>query len=272
MIQSGVYYIDNVPLNQTVFAQDPEFPALTADVSERLPEISGVISPGDPAGERGIFVGNAASQADIESYAVLLDERTLLAGAADLFAACLRHSGWSENAQVSEFKGFGKKEAIIVSGSTVHHDLAGTPYFQRKQVPMISMPFPVFELKDPPKAWFSALDEVYRLHHSIAISVGHPVRTGVRTALRLRNIMALATSSLVDVQLPDELVVEGGATAFAVLKALGWSGFRVTDEIAPGVVRMSLTMNLEDLNIWNHKEVHITLKPGSYPWGEQIFQ
>jgi uncharacterized protein YgbK (DUF1537 family) len=269
VIRQGVYYIDEVPLDQTVFSQDPEFPALTADIRSRFPRISGVVSPGEPVGDRGVFVGNAASQADVAAYAALVDERTLAAGAADFFVAYLHHSGWKEDTEIAEFKGLGNKNAIVVCGSTVHHDLTDRPWFRRKNVAMMTMPLPVFELKNYPDGWFLSLSEVYDNQRSIAISVGHPVPKNVRAnmAHRLRNIMALATLSLITRRLPDELIIEGGATAFAVLRALGWSRFRVTEEIAPGVVRMSLNMS----KIRSKKEIHVTLKPGSYEWGERIF-
>ncbi|WP_354667166.1 nucleotide-binding domain containing protein [uncultured Duncaniella sp.] len=50
--------------------------------------------------------------------------------------------------------------------------------------------------------------------------------------------------------------MEGGATAYASLQKLGWDTFTITDEIAPGVIRMRAPNG-----------THVTMKPGSYPWG-----
>jgi len=271
IVRDGIYYIDEIPLDRTGFAHDPEYPAFSADVRKRLPGITEVISSDSKIGKKGIFAGNAENKADIEAYLACKDSRTLFAGGADLFSAYLGKSGWKQK-ELPRFEGLGVKDAILICGSTVQHNLTDLEYFKRKNVTFMTMPQAVFDLKTNPQGWFIALNEVYELHHSIAISVGHPIRKGAKYALRLRNIMALAASSLVDTRLPDELIIEGGATAFAVLKALGWNCFRITDEIAPGVVRMALTMNLEDLNIWEEKNVHITLKPGSYPWGDRLFQ
>ena len=94
------------------------------------------------------------------------------------------------------------------------------------------------------------------------LTIGYPSTGGKEFALRLRNTLSEAVSALVGEACPEELVIEGGATAFAILKALGWSRFRLTDEVAPGVVRMQWT---------GGENVHVTLKPGSYPWGE-LFQ
>nr|WP_286524181.1 nucleotide-binding domain containing protein [Duncaniella freteri] len=51
-------------------------------------------------------------------------------------------------------------------------------------------------------------------------------------------------------------MIEGGATAYASLQRLGWDTFTITDEIAPGVIRMRAPNG-----------THVTMKPGSYPWG-----
>ena len=271
IIRDGIYYISGEAIDRTFFAHDPEFPAATANVKERLQGITAVISAGDPLGESGIFLANAESLEDIEACLRKTDDSTFLAGGSDLFTVYLRILGWKEK-PLTAFEGFGSRDTIVVCGSTTQQSLDEFEYFKRRNVPMETMPKEVFELKQHPRTWFTALNEIYELHHSIAISINHPIRKESNFAHRLRNIMALAVSSLVDTRLPHELVMSGGSTAFAVLQALGWNRFQVTDEIAPGVVRMALEGSLEDYDIWEDYEVHITLKPGSYPWGENLFK
>ena len=70
--------------------------------------------------------------------------------------------------------------------------------------------------------------------------------------------MAEVCCGLLSVSLPDELVIEGGATAFAILQHMPWQSFLITNEVSPGVVRMKT----------ENENLHITLKPGSYDWGE----
>ena len=270
IVRDGIYYIDGVPLNETFFARDPEFPAATADLRKRFPEIAAVLSPGDTLGETGIFAANAETEADVESYISLKDPDTVLAGGADFFTAYLRSLGWKER-ESPPFEGLGSRNALVVCGSTAQHSLTEFDYFKRREVPVVTMPDDVFNLKHDPKMWFIALDEVYELHHSIAVAVGHPVRKGANYAHRLRNIISLAVSSLIDTRLPEELVIEGGSTAFSILRILGWSCFRVTDEIAPGVVRMALAGDPDELDL-EPEGIHITLKPGSYSWGDTLFR
>ena len=69
--------------------------------------------------------------------------------------------------------------------------------------------------------------------------------------------MAEMARRLVSRHHPDSLIIEGGATAWATLNALGWHEFQIERQVAPGVVQMrSVTSG-----------TLVTLKPGSYPWG-----
>ena len=70
-------------------------------------------------------------------------------------------------------------------------------------------------------------------------------------------MMAEKARQLVAEHRPDHLIIEGGATAWATLQALGWTDFAITAQLAPGVVQMSATNG-----------TLVTLKPGSYPWGD----
>ena len=81
-------------------------------------------------------------------------------------------------------------------------------------------------------------------------------RTGKEVAVHLRTMMAAKAKELVAVYCPQHLIIEGGATAWATLQALGWTDFTITAQLAPGIVQMSATNG-----------TLVTLKPGSYPWG-----
>ena len=56
---------------------------------------------------------------------------------------------------------------------------------------------------------------------------------------------------------PGELLVEGGATAAAILQRLHLQAFTPVEELAPGVIRMQVAGN---------RQLCLTLKPGSYDW------
>jgi uncharacterized protein YgbK (DUF1537 family) len=59
------------------------------------------------------------------------------------------------------------------------------------------------------------------------------------------------------------LLVEGGSTASALMRKLGWTQLRVTGEIAPGVV---------SLEVEGDSRRSLTVKPGSYRWPDAVWE
>ena len=77
VIKNGLYYINKVPIHETAFSYDPEFPAKTSVLKERFPD----------AEANGIIMPDAESMDDIRNIIGLYnDGKTLFAGAADLFS------------------------------------------------------------------------------------------------------------------------------------------------------------------------------------------
>ncbi len=256
-VQHGVYYIDGVPLNNTLFADDPEYPARSSDVAELLGEGVRTIEPYQALPTEGIYAGNCATPEEMETQVAKADEDTLLVGAADSFLCFLQAQGFSTAGSPPARKLSLSSGMIVVCGSTADN----TEVFSRVSLPHCRMPREVFEGRGDEQAWIESIRREYTEKGSVMLSVGHPPAGGHDTALRLRKLMARATSDLLKTRLPGELIVEGGATAFALIEEMGWSSFGVTDEIAPGVVRLSID---------GLPGTCLTLKPGSYPWGEII--
>ncbi len=238
VIREGVYYIDGLPLAQTAFAHDPEFPALTSSVRERFPE----------AEDMGMIIPDVSSASDIRHWLNVAGGQALLAGAADLFVELLHLMGLSRLSEESEFR-FPLEKVVAVCGST-----QSSPGLL--PVPVAYMPLDLYEGRADCGEWLSMADSVYAAAHAVALAVRHHHLTGKEVAVRLREAMADVVQALVGRHRPDELVIEGGATAFACCHSLGIAGFSKVRQLAPGVVRMCGDSGL-----------HITLKPGSYPWG-----
>jgi len=58
----------------------------------------------------------------------------------------------------------------------------------------------------------------------------------------------------------SELMIEGGATAYAITRKLGWHSFIPQQELAQGILRMQVV---------GGNDIHLTIKPGSYEWPAQ---
>ena len=61
----------------------------------------------------------------------------------------------------------------------------------------------------------------------------------------------------------NELIIEGGATAYSIIQTLQYTKFYPTHELGPGSIRMKVEEN---------KDIYLTLKPGSYVWPDSVWQ
>lgn len=247
IIRSGTYYIYGVPISETDFKFDPEFPALSSSLAERFPTMRPYRSG---AGE-GMYYADAESLADISRVVEEADADTLLAGAADLFE-CLLSKEFPEAAKSKRPLPHVdlSSDIVIVRGSTLSKaiDLG---------IPVSAMPADVYNGDASTAEWQAEALRAYSGRHAVILSFGqnHGL-TGKQAATRLRTQMGEVAVALVSAHSPKELIIEGGATAYSLLSRLGWHDYTLTDQIAPGVVRMLSAQG-----------THVTLKPGSYPWG-----
>lgn len=249
-IRNGIYYIKGVPIADTAFSYDPEFPAHTSSLKERFPD----------AGDHGIIMPDAESTDDIRRVIERYDDgNTLFAGAADLFTAVLPKgqgidrltSSTSHTSLTSTTgpTGLSRPSVLILCGSTQSRPLD-------LGIPVAPMPREVYDGERGADYWYQFLTSHLSPLTSLILTIPHTHRTGKEVAVHLRTVMAEMARRLVSLHRPDQLIVEGGATAWATLNALGWHEFQIERQAAPGVVQMSATNG-----------TLVTLKPGSYPWG-----
>ena len=241
VIRNGIYYINNIPIHETDFSFDPEFPARTSVLRERFPN----------AEEKGIIMPDAENEEDIRNIIAEYDDgKTIFAGAADLFSAmigmgCGRLKEPIAKRPIPIIQN--KNSTLILCGSTQSKTLD-------LGIPVAPMPQEIYDGSDDMSLWDTTAYE--QEQHSLILSIPHTHRTGKEVAVHLRTVMAEKARQLVAKHCPDQLIIEGGATAWATLQALGWTEFTITAQLASGVVQMSATTG-----------TLVTLKPGSYPWG-----
>ena len=245
VIKDGIYYINNVPIHETDFSFDPEFPATTSALKERFPD----------AEQYGIIMPDAESEEDIRRViAKYNDGKTLFAGAADLFSALLNANHGDRPSDSSlRLANHGVSphdshdSTLILCGSTQSKPLD-------LGIPTAPMPREIYDGSDDLSLWDT---KRYADAHSFILTMPYTHRTGKEVAVHLRTVMAAKAKELVAEHCPQHLIIEGGATAWATLQALGWAEFTITALFAPGVVQIkSVTTG-----------ILVTLKPGSYPWG-----
>ena len=262
IIRNGRYYVDGRPLDETAFSYDPEYPARTSSVKELLNDehvsIMTLADSPDPMGEDiRIYIAEAASYNEMRTQAEKAGAGIMPAGGADFLDVllCMSHTARPTDTKSKRIRL--PERTIIVCGSTQSEDLTDRPFVTRTGAYVATMPTDVFN-GAPPDEWIASVAQAYASRKSAVITIGKQENKGAGYAVRLKGIMAEAVRRSVEASLPEMIIIEGGATAFAVIQALGWNTFGIKSEYAPGIVGMT------------HGKTEIILKPGSYPWGENF--
>jgi len=256
-IKDGVYRVNGRPIGLTQFRDDPEYPAENSDVSAILgagPEGVHVCRLSDAFAETGIMVGEGETHQELRDWADRVDENTLPVGGAPFFAAWLesrgREIGWRPGQEVGP-------RVLVVSGTT-SRVVDWCRVRGDGDARVLPMPRAVFEggARKGLTDWINDVRQELRETGFAVASVGTARLLDRSESPRLVGHLAeLAAHVLAQVQV-DQLWLEGGATASAVVRRLGWMLLQVVGELAPGVVQLRPASG----------GPLVTVKPGSYPW------
>ncbi len=272
VIINGDYYINGKKLNDTDFRDDPEFAAATSGVVSILrketPVNIQVLKQEAVFPEEGVFVGEVSSNDDLKVWAEKVEDDMAVAGASGFFTALLEEQGFSVIQKESKIQ-YDKqdKKMLFVCGSAY----AGSRQLIRKAlsagrgVSLMPEGLTVFN-KDKQKLldqWASDICSKFNDSAYVIISANPEKKYNKRkqTEVLCSNTGAV-TKKVVDNFELDELVLEGGSTAFSVLKELGLNRFIPVEELAYGVIRMTVP---------GYENLHFTLKPGSYMWPPSLW-
>lgn len=263
-IISGNYFVNEVSLEQTVFAKDPHFPTNTASIekiiSKREPLFAQAhVRPGDKLPASSLITGDVSSKEDLKKYTSAAGQNDLCIGAAEFFEAFLEHKGFvpNKNLAIIEWPPY----SIIISGSTVrdqfekedlqkhivHIALAGAwkgEEFVLETEEELAWQDEVFKvLKKDRLVYVSILHEIKQVKDAAEIFSGY----FVRLVKRLSEELGKANI---------HFALTGGATASSIIRNTVGHGLYVKKEIAPGIV----TLTDQAANTL------YSVKPGSYLW------
>lgn len=229
VIRWGRYLIDGVPLHETTFARDPDRPAKTCDVKKML----GVrcIEPGEAIPD-GVSAACAETLEQVRTWAQAITPDVLPVGGADFFSALL---GPGTRPLTGEWK---RGAAMFVCGTASMNRAFVIEEARRRQIHVIGLSAPL------PRG-----DCVLVIDRD-----GEPRELEKRLAGRAAEILLRERYA--------NVFVEGGATASALCRAMGWEELTPVQELAPGVVRMRVGESWPD----------VTIKPGSYPWPAEVWR
>lgn len=265
-LTDGIYYINGVPIAETHFAQDPEFPVWHSDVLTRLraDRTKVFVRPtGSLLPERGIAIGEAASVSDLAVWAQAVGPEVFLGGAAGFFTALLDARGLRKQAVSEPFRL--PETGLYVSGTAFGKSVALVKDAADKGYTVRYMPVGLMRAdrfsEEELQAWTSLVAADMLLQKPVIMAI-RPDEQETFDALHLRECMAKAVAQVLAKTPVPELVIEGGSTASAILRQLGIQRLTPVQELGPGVIRMQAI---------ERPAVHITMKPGSYAWPETLW-
>jgi uncharacterized protein YgbK (DUF1537 family) len=269
VIRGGCYFIDGKPIDKTDFAKDPEYPARFPDVRSilRTSRVA-VLRPRDSLPERGIILGEAATVSDLVAWAQRLDDHTLPAGAAEFFARILEtRLGRNAEQAASPSSGMVRGNALFVCGSASAQSRAVRQEFERRGIPVLFVPkgrrAPAGSPADLLPAWTEAAAAALASHSQVLLCIDPDSPRDPEGPGTLVNDLLDGVETLLGRAAIDHLYVEGGYTASALIRRLGWTRMKVDRELAPGVV---------SLEVQGERRRLLTVKPGSYRWPDAVWK
>jgi uncharacterized protein YgbK (DUF1537 family) len=272
-IRDGKYFIDDIPIHETAFSSDPEFPATAADIRTLLqtqnhkphPAYSGtnhkhglhVLRCADPLPPTGIIIGEATDEADISAWAEQADDSFVLAGAGDFFNELLHRRFRHREQDAFQVE----TPFLYVCGTSYDRSVSFVNKAFEKQQPVL---FIKEEMLDPEEMNINGevnhFIKALQRHQKGIIAFEKELEATNTTAEDLRAIMATTVKWVLGKNSIKELLIEGGSTATAVLQELNIRHLQPSQELKRGVLRMK------------SDNMYITIKPGSYEMPDAVIK
>lgn len=264
----GHYYVQGELIHRTHFSKDPEFPITESNVLKRLARNDVPItvqSPTEALVQPGIVIGEVGTQGDLQAWASRVDEQTLPGGGSGFFTAILG-SHYVSKRSITPVSTLGQCR-LYVCGSAFGQSVELVKKAAMTGNSVCYMPDTLMYTGDQETAelakWVARIADCFQRNEQVIIAMksGSTVDTS-RLAVHLRTVMAKAVKQVLNQLSVDELIIEGGSTASAILRELGVTRLVVTQELGAGVIRSAVV---------GQHNLHITVKPGSYRWSPDLW-
>lgn len=266
MIVNGVYYLDGTPIAESDFARYYDFRSPTSRVVDILRartacEVTS-LSPAEPFAGDGVYIGDAQDTKDLRAWSERVGDDVVPAGAADFFAAVLesRRTARPQNeSPAPTANGEGRK--LFVCGSNFSASRIAVAHAPERDIQIVGMPNEIYFSSDPDphllEIWADDVCVALRSCPNVVVTAPQSPSEQSLKGHKISQAMAGVTRLVIADAAIDDLMIEGGATAQAVISLLGIETLYPVQSLAPGVTRM-----IAD----GYPDLHITMKPGSYRW------
>ncbi len=263
IIRSGVYYIDEIPLNQTNFRSDPEYPRYSEYVRDLIIDSSDNIVTGndlDTLDQGGIIIPDITSEEELESFVLKLPQEGILySGAADFFSKILS-SKIKLHRQKIVSRLLLQNSPCFIIGSYSDSSKKTIRSLEERNYVLFQLPVAAIDNEDKFTEWIQKIIKIID-QNRIVIS-GPSVRIeNSEEIIKIRNrLVNIAKVIVKKIPARSQLFIEGGGTASQFFRLMGWNDFKIGQVFGPGVVSVIPGFN----------EINIIVKPGSYQWPDRL--
>ncbi|MFS2188087.1 four-carbon acid sugar kinase family protein [Mucilaginibacter sp. Mucisp84] len=261
------FHYNGAPIHLSDFANDPTFPALSSNIVELLKadEKVRLVKRDDKLPSTGIIIGGAEDEDDLKYWISKTNSNTLLAGSANLFTTLLEYLTTPQKIEPPDPETTGRR--LFVFGSTFYQGKLNLLDGKHNNIPVHYVPAATICAE-------TSGDHVHGLfasHVASSIVAGNNAIIAINPdfikdikvdPVLLSHKMADIVKQVIDHTSLHELLIEGGATAWAILERLNIKKLYPSKLIAPGVIHMRIAGN---------NQLCLTLKPGSYPWPAPVW-
>ncbi len=269
IIKDGRYFIDGIPLDQTCFSSDSQYPIQSANVLSILKKVDNYpvvnLKPDDLLPEKGLVVGDVENMDDLRKWAVKFNDKTLFAGASGIFDSLLLAFRFKNGVLKAKPVPFGKN-ALFVLGSSYPKDALLLSQIEQHNHMLSNMPFEIYNQKEHSPVhmenWINEIVSGIEQHHKVIVASMHSSSTENGLSFRIKQVMGELVKSVADRIGLNEIFIEGGSTTSEILKHMHIKKLVPFQELDTGVIRMKVD---------GIPGLCITTKPGSYLWPENVW-
>lgn len=269
IIENGLYSVKGIPLAETSFAYDPEFPVESSTVTEIVK--SGKIqitslAVDEVMPENGIVIGDVCSEDEMRKWAKKIDSDNLVAGGAGFFDVILSEKYSVVLPDCNQGINIGGK-ALCVMGSKYPKSASLPMGVSKNDAVRLNMPDEIYENCNFDykllEIWAVQIVDELKKNKKVIVTVeqGHSREPGLSGRIR-KNMGELVKRVADKIELTD-LIVEGGATTSEVLRLMDINKLFPERLVTAGIIQMKTV---------EYPKLTITTKPGSYPWPGNVIK
>ncbi len=268
MIRNGEYFIGDLPLNQTLFAHDPVFPAWSSKVLELLgkTEVLKCTRNSDPTApylDQEMRVPDIGNNREIEQWVNDLPSDLLAVGGVDFFSALLKKRSSAQFFARTSAPLPKARSRLLVCGSLAAIQSGRMSQCRDHGWSVHLLPEDWLNSKDPllPKDWIQSVLKDLESTASCMIGIpDHFDNSGHHSSHPAQRMVA-ATFQLQRRKKMDQILVEGGETAVLLIETFDETRFAVLNSSSEGI---------PELVPFESQSPRILPKPGSYPWPDEF--